>query len=274
MAKQETRMTSSTPDALWSAPSVRLLRPAGIAWSGLRHGRLLDGCSLNVPVGTRLLVVGEPAVSGSLLLRVLAGLSRPRAGRIEIAGTMDPSADGWARRVAYVGFEPGIREWMTPRETLRLASDLLGLAPTMAARRIEEALHAARLPEATLDRPIRRGGLALAQRTAFAAALVGAPEVLLLDEPLRALDPDERRRLLRVPGDRRTVLLASRYPASEAGLVSHVALLRDGRIAGLASVRELEAAGLPLSIQGIVTLAELRAAAPDPAPGVAAGAAR
>jgi ABC-2 type transport system ATP-binding protein len=267
-------MTSSTPDALWSAPPVRLLRPAGISWSGLRHGRLLNGCSLSVPVGTRLLVVGEPAESASLLLRVLAGLARPRGGLIEIAGTMDPSPDGWARRVAYVGPEPGIREWMTPRETLRLASDLLGLSPTTAGRRIEQAAHAARLPEAILDRPVRRGGLALAQRTAFAAALVGEPEVLLLDEPLRAVDPDERSRLLRVRGERRTVLLASRYPSSESGLVSHVALLRGGRIACLAPIRELEAAGLPLSMPGIVTLAELRAAAPDRAPGVAPGTAR
>jgi ABC-type multidrug transport system ATPase subunit len=267
-------MTSSTPDALWSAPSVRLLRPAGIAWRGLRHGRLLDGCSLSVPVGARLLVVGDPERSASLLLRILAGLSRSRGGRIEIAGTVDPSPDGWARRVAYVGPEPGMREWMTPRETLRLAADLLGLSPRVAGRRAEHAIRAARLPEAALDRPIRRGGPALAHRTAFASALLCDPEVLLLDEPLRALDPDERLRLLRVPGERLTMLLASRYPTSEAGIVSHVALLRAGRIAAVAPVRDLEAAGLPLSGRGIATLAELRAAAPDRAPGATAGVGR
>ena len=84
--------------------------------------------------------------------------------------------------------------------------------------------------------------------------------MLLLDEPLRALEAQERARLLRLPGRRRTVVLASRYPASEAGLVSHVALLRGGRVALMAPVGDLEAAGLPLSMRGIAALAIVRAA--------------
>ena len=252
-------MTSSTPDALWSAPSVRVLRPAGIAWSGLRHGRLLAGCSLNVPVGARLLVVSEPPAAASLLLRVLAGLSRPRAGRIEIAGTRDPSPDGWGRRLAHVGPEPGVRAWMTPREALRLAADLLGMSASTAARAIDDAVAWCRIPEAALDNPVGRGGPAVAQRTALATALLGDPEVLLLDEPLRAIEAVERRRLLRIPGRRRTVVLASRYPASEEGLATHVTLLRNGRVAVVAPVRDLADAGLPLSLPGIIALADLRA---------------
>ena len=95
--------------------------------------------------------------------------------------------------------------------------------------------------------------------------MIGDPEVLLLDEPLRALDDTERARLLRIPGRRRTVLLASRYPASEEGLVDQVALLRDGRLALHARRDELTDHGLPLSMKGIVALAELRAAAPPAA---------
>jgi ABC-2 type transport system ATP-binding protein len=254
-------MTSSTPDALWSAAPLRLLRPVGIAWNGLRHGALLAGSSLSVPVGTRLLVVGEPEASVSLLLRLLAGLSRPRRGRIEMAGIADASPGGWGRRVAYLGPEPGVRSWMTPRETLRLAADLLELSRAAAERRIAEVVAWARIPATALDRPVGRGGQALAQRTALASALVGDPEVVLLDEALRALDPKERHGLLRLPGDRLTVLIASRYPASEAGLVSHLALLRHGRVALVASIRDLEAAGLPLSMHGIVTLGRLHHAA-------------
>ena len=254
-------LASSTPDALWSAPSLRVLRPSALSCTGLSRGRLLDGCSLSVPVGMRLLVVAEPEESASSLLRVLAGLSRPNRGHIEIAGMRDPSADGWGRRIAYLGPEPGIPAWMTPREALDLAAGLLELPAAEASRRIGHALAWAHASGDALDRPVRRGGPPLLQRTGLAAALLADPEVLLLDEPLRALEADERSRLLRLPGRRRTILIASRYPASEAGLTTHVALMRAGRVAMLARIAELENAGLPLSMKGIGALADQRAAA-------------
>lgn len=253
-------LASSTPDALWSAPSLRLLRPTGLSCTNLRRGSVLDGCSLSVPVGMRLLVVSEPDEAASTLLRVVAGLSRPDAGRVSIAGLADPSSRGWGRRVAYLGAEPGIHPWMTPREALVLAADLLELPDDDRDRRIERALGWVGIAAVDAGRPVRRGGPPLLQRAGLAAALLADPEVLLLDEPLRALEAETRRRLLLLPGRRRTIVLVSRYPASEAGLVSHVALLREGRVALLAPLSELEAAGLPLSMRGITALAELRAA--------------
>jgi ABC-2 type transport system ATP-binding protein len=255
---------SSTPDALWRAPSLPGLRPVAVSCTALRRRRLLDGCSLRVPVGMRLLVVGEPAESATSLVRILSGLSRPSSGELEIAGLRDPSASGWGARVAYLGPEPGIPSWMTPREALTLAAELLDLPGAEAARRGKLVLPWAGIRPEWVDRPVRHGGPPLLQRTGLAAALLADPEVLLLDEPLRALDADERSRLLRVPGRRRTIVLASRYPASESGHVSHVALLRDGRVVLLAPVRDLELAGLPLSVRGIDALAERRAAAPAP----------
>jgi ABC-2 type transport system ATP-binding protein len=222
---------------------------------------VLDRCSLIVPVGMRLLIVSEPDASASALVRVLAGLVPPDRGRVEIAGLTDPSRDGWGRRVAHLGPEPGIHAWMTPREALALAAGLLELPRAESARRIGRALAWARIPPESVDRPVRRGGPPLLQRTGFAAALIADPEVLLLDEPLRALETHERARLLRLPGRRRTVVLASRYPASEDGLTSHVALLRGGRVALMARVADLETAGLPLSMRGIAALADGRVAA-------------
>jgi len=253
-------VTSSTPDALWGAPALHALDPSAIACTDLVRGGLLDRCSLAIPVGMRLLLVGQPEASASMLVRILAGLSRPQRGRIEIAGLNDSTARGWGRRVAYLGPEPGIHAWMTAREALQLAARLLGLPAPEAARRVERALAWVRIPADLADRPVRSGGPPLLQRTGLAAALIGDPEVLLLDEPLRALDGDERARLLRLPGQRRTVVLASHYPASEAGLVTHVALLRDGQVALLASLRDLEAAGQSLSMRGILALADARSA--------------
>ena len=248
-------MTTSTPDALWRAPALRTLRPSAITCTDLSHGGLLDRCSLSVPVGMRLLLVGQPEAAASALVRILAGLVRPRRGRVEIAGLVDPSIEGWGRRVAHLGPEPGIHRWMTPREAIELAARLLGLPAAEATRRMDRALAWVGIPAAAVDRPVSRGVPPLVQRTGLAAALIADPEVLLLDEPLRALEATERTRLLTLPGRRRTVVLASRYPASEDGLATHVGLVRDGRIALLAPIGELEAAGLSLSTRGIATLA-------------------
>jgi ABC-type multidrug transport system ATPase subunit len=255
-------LTSSTPDALWASRSVQLLRPAAVVCDGVRRSvhreRLLDGLDLAVGVGARLLLVSTPEASASLLLRVLAGLARATSGIVRIAGVTraDDSAAGWARRIGYVGPEAGIHPWMSPGEALDLAGRLAGLDSDERRRRIDEAAELYRLG-AQLGTPVRRGGPALAQRTALAAAMLAEPEVLLLDEPLRSLEPDERRLLLTIPGRRRTVLLASRYPASEAGLVNQVALLREGRIVLHVGIAELDEHDLQLSMRGIEALAEL-----------------
>lgn len=228
----------------------------------LVHGALLRGCTLSVPVGARVLLVSEPEGTASTLVRVLAGLSRPSAGRLEIAGAGDGTGRGWGHRVAHLGPDPGIPRWMTPREAISLSARLAELPPDEARVRTERALAWVGIRGEAADRAVRHGGPPLVQRTGLAAALIGDPEVLLLDEPLRALDTLERTRLLRLPGPRHTILIASRYPASEAGLVSHVALLQGGRTVLMAPIAALEEAGLPLSMRGIASLAAVTAPAP------------
>ena len=263
-------LTSSTPDALWASRSVRLLRPAAVVVSGLRRSvrgqRLLDGVDLRVPVGARLLLVAEPEASASLLLGILAGLVRPRSGTFDLAGLSrdDDSNTGWRRRVAYLAPENGFYEWLSPYEVLDLACRLARYEPAERRRRIEAAVERYRLGPG-LRKPVSRGGPGLAQKVGLAAALLTDPEVLLLDDPLRSLDPSERARLLVIPGRRRTVLLASRYPASEEGLVNQVALLRNGRVAIHARREELDEHDLPLSLRGISALVDLRAGGQRPA---------
>lgn len=246
-----------------------MLRPSAVLASGitrsLRGVRLLDNLELSVGVGGRLLLVSEPEGSASLLLRIMAGLAHADRGDVQLAGVAraDDSAAGWARRVGYVGAAAGIYPWMTPTEVLDLAGRLAGYDRAERQRRSDAAIERYRLG-ASRDAPIRRGGAPLAQRTALAAAMLADPEVLLLDNPLRAVEATERSRLLAIPGRRRTVVIASTFPATEVGLVNQVALLRDGRVALHAPVRELDARGLSLSHRGIKALAGLadHAAAP------------
>ena len=258
-------LTSSTPDALWASRSVDTLKPAAVVCEGVsrrqRGQPLLDDLTMVVDVGARLLVVSRPEQSASMLLRILASLSRMQSGIVRLAGVgrPDSSAAGWARRVGYVGPEAGIYPWMTPREVLDLAGRIAEYDPADIQRRIDGVAERYRIGT-HLDQPIRRGGEPLAQRVALASAMLTEPEVLLLDEPLRALDPEERARLLTIPGSRRTVVIASRYPASEAGLVDQVAFLSEGRLVIHTPIEELDRRGLALSQRGIDALIEVSAA--------------
>jgi ABC-type multidrug transport system ATPase subunit len=243
-----------------------LLRPAAVVTSGLRRairGRnVLDGVDLRVPVGARLLLVSEPDDAASLLLRILAGLVRPSGGTFDLAGVprSDEADARWRRRIGFVGGEHGFYPWLSPREVLDLAGRLADYDRAERRRRIDAAIEQYHLGPG-LDRPVSRGGLPLAQRVSLAAAMLTDPEVLLLDGALLSLDPAERARLLAVPGERRTVVLASRYPASEDGLVDQVALLRNGRLAIHARREDLAERGLPLTLRGIASLAAMQAQA-------------
>jgi ABC-2 type transport system ATP-binding protein len=148
---------------------------------------------------------------------------------------------------------------MTPAECLQLAARLSGMDGPQRDRQIEDLLQRFQLG-AIRDRPLRHVGRIIAERTALAAALLPDPEVLLLDEPLRAHAPPDRLRLLQIPGEHRTVLIASRFPAQDGGLIDRVVLIRDGRMALHASTAELDAQRLPLSLRGMTALADLGAA--------------
>lgn len=262
-------MSSSTPDALWASPSVRLSRPAAVEVRGLWRSAPgdggLHGITLSLPVGARALVVSEPAAASSLLLRVLAGLVRPSAGMVRLAGLGrgDNTSAGWARRVAYVGPDAQAYAWLSPLEVLQLAARLAELDPALARRRVDAGLDRFGL-RAAARRPLGRSEPAVGQLVGLAAATLSDPEVLLLDEPLRSVDEALRRRLLRVAGRRVTMLLASRYPAAEEGIVDQVAFIRGGRVALRADVNELAARRLPLSLRGIGALAEMRDAEAAP----------
>jgi ABC-type multidrug transport system ATPase subunit len=255
-------MPISTPDALWSSPAARRLRPVAIEIEGLARrvggAPLLDGVDLAIPAGARVLIAGVAPESPSLLLRIMAGLARPDRGRVVLAGLHQSATipEGWARRIGFVGSDPGIPLWMTPAESLQLAARLAGIDGPQRERLIDESLQRYQLG-AIRDRPLRHAGRIIAERTALAAALLPDPEVLLLDEPLRAHSPPDRLRLLRIPGERRTVLIASQYPAQEGGIVDRIVLIRDGRIALHAPITELDAQRLPLSLRGMTALADL-----------------
>lgn len=187
----------------------------------------------------RMSVVAGPSGSGkSSLLRVLAGLQRPRSGRVELAGIDLTGLRGsrqrrWLRRHAMgiVLQDPAdnLIEYLRAREQVELAARLRGADAAEAVELLEEV----RLTGRARSYPSELSG-GEQQRVAFAAAAIGRPAVMLADEPTAELDRDAGAILVqtmrRLVERGSTLVVASHDPAVIAA-ADHLVTLRDGRVA-------------------------------------------
>ena len=221
-------MTATTTDA--AAP---LLDARGLV---VRYGGAtpaLDGVDVVVPRGLTGLL-GPNGAGKSTLLRVLATLQRPTAGTVRVAG-VDALADPDAARtrIGYLPQEFGFPPTLTPLELLGHFALLKGLAAPAARRETVEALlHRVNL-WAVRTRPVKALSGGMRQRLGVAVALVGAPPVLLVDEPTVALDPVERHRLhdlIVELAETRAVLFSTHLVADVEALCRDVLVLHRGRV--------------------------------------------
>ncbi len=215
-----------------------------IAASGLtkRFGKVvaLDGLDLDIPRGAALGLLGPAGAGKSTLVRLLAGLILPSAGSLTVDGAPAGSVAA-RRRLGVLLQDAQLYGWMTARETLAFGADLAGVARTELAGRIDEI--AGRLSiAADLDRHVSTLAAATRARLALAQALVGEPEVLVLDEPFNTLDPEDRREILGVLSALRgtaTIVLAAHRLADIEELCDRLAVLDVGRLVLAASIPEL-----------------------------------
>jgi heme exporter protein A len=220
-----------------------VLRARGIE---KRFGPLvaLHALDLDLAAGAALAVLGPNGAGKSTLLRLLAGLSRPSAGSLEVGPPTRSRAER-RRRVGLVGHATFLTPALTTRENLVLAARLHGLdAP---AERAARALAA----EELLPWAERRAGMlsrGLAQRAAIARALLHDPALLLLDEPWTGLDARAAARLsARLEAERsagRTLVVVTHDLAPVAGLADRALVLARGRAAWLDGAALLDAAAL------------------------------
>jgi oligopeptide/dipeptide ABC transporter ATP-binding protein len=156
----------------------------------------VQGVSFDVVKGETLGIVGESGCGKSTLAKLLVGLQRPSAGEVLLDGAAvhDPASFGrhaLAKRVQYVFQDP--LSSLNPRKTVRqiLEAPLIHLlAMPAAARRarLDEIMEAVRLRPEFLERYPHEFSGGQAQRIGIARALAAAPEILVLDEPVSALD--------------------------------------------------------------------------------------
>ena len=200
----------------------------------------VDDLSLELGRGTGAGLLGPNGAGKTTTLRTLLGLVAPTAGRATFDGRRYAELDQPARRVGAVleasSFHPGRRAV----DHLRILASAAGLPGRRALEALAEvgmAEHARR----------RVGGFSLGmrQRLGLAAALLGEPEVLLLDEPSNGLDPEGvhwLRAFLRGQADAgRTVVVSSHLLAEVSQTVDHVVILDRGRLVTSAPLADLTA---------------------------------
>jgi len=143
--------------------------------------------------GATLVVVGESGAGKTTLLRLLAGLDRPDAGRIAMGGRawfdaeLGVEVPAWEREIGYVAQDYALFPHLTVRENVAFGLRAGGAAARAARQRVDAALDGLGLADFALRRPADLSG-GQQQRVALARAVVLEPRLLLLDEPLSALD--------------------------------------------------------------------------------------
>jgi len=194
----------------------------------VRGGKaVLPGVTLTVESGTVTGLLGPSGSGKTTLMRAIVGVQRIESGSVRVLGAEAGSAP-LRRRVAYVTQAPSVYVDLTVRENLAYFARVVDAPP----RRVDDALHVVGLGglDGRIARTLSGGELS---RASLATALLGKPELLVLDEPTVGLDPVLRRDLwttFRELAADGTTLLVSSHVMEEADRCDRLLLLRDGSV--------------------------------------------
>ena len=207
---------------------------------------VIDGLALHVESGTTIVLIGPSGCGKSTALRLLLGLAVPDSGRVMFDGiVLDKSTVSEVRRrVGYVIQDGGLFPHMTARENVTLKARNLGWDQPRINARLEELRDLTNFPTDGLERyPVELSG-GQRQRVALMRGLMLDPDVLLLDEPLGALDPmirsslqDDLRHIFRTLG--KTVVLVTHDLSEAAFFGDRIVLMRDGRLVQQGTLRDM-----------------------------------
>ena len=185
--------------------------------------------------------IGQNGAGKSTTLKLLCGLARPTQGEALIFGK--PVRDSVARRrVGALIEQPGLYPDLSGRENLRLYAALLGL--DNPERQVDEILETVGLSPKE-KKPVRHYSMGMKQRLGVALALLGGPDLLLLDEPINGLDPEgirEMRELLLGLNRERglTILVSSHILGELSKIATRYGIIQQGRMVEQITAAELE----------------------------------
>jgi len=213
-----------------------------------RYGntQALAATDLQVPAGAIVVLIGPSGCGKSTLLRLIAGLIQPDSGTITFEGELLTPANMLQvrQRMGYVIQEGGLFPHLTVRENVTVMARYLHRDAAWIESRLAELARLVRLPEDLMVRyPVELSG-GQRQRVSLMRALMLDPDLLLLDEPLGALDPMIRYQLQQelkaiFANLGKTVIMVTHDIAEAAYFGQTLVLMRDGRIVQTGSFKEL-----------------------------------
>jgi spermidine/putrescine transport system ATP-binding protein len=204
---------------------------------------VLKNISLKIGAGEFLTLLGESGSGKTTLLRLIAGFEQPATGEILMSGERLDTLPPYKRRVNTVFQNYALFPHLNVRENVAYGLRVQGAPKTEIPSRVNDALNMVKMVEFANARPSRLSG-GQQQRVALARALVNRPRLLLLDEPLSALDANLRKQmqnelkaLQREIGI--TFLFVTHDQEEAMALSDRIALLKDGALEQVASPREI-----------------------------------
>ncbi|MFI8977731.1 ABC transporter ATP-binding protein [Nocardia asteroides] len=204
-----------------------------------RYGEHLavDAVSMRVATGEIYGFLGPNGAGKTTTLRMLAGLIRPSAGTALVRG-LPPGDPVVLRRIGVLIEGPGFYPYLSGRDNLRVLARYRG----HRSDAVDRALDRVGLANRAGDR-FRTYSLGMKQRLGVGAALLGDPDLLVLDEPTNGLDPaglaDMRRLIVDLAADGHTVLLSSHQLAEVQEICHRVGVIAGGRLLAESTVAEL-----------------------------------
>jgi spermidine/putrescine ABC transporter ATP-binding subunit len=206
---------------------------------------VLKSLSLNISSGEFLTLLGESGSGKTTLLRLIAGFEQPTSGELWMNGQRLDTLPPYKRRVNTVFQQYALFPHLNVRENVAYGLRVTKVPPAEVAPRVNDALAMVKMTEFADSRPTKLSG-GQQQRVALARALVNRPELLLLDEPLSALDANLRKQMQIELKDLQrkvgiTFLFVTHDQEEAMALSDRIALLRNGALEQIVSPREIYA---------------------------------
>src|SRR5690349_10761678 len=206
---------------------------------------IIHDLSFTVGKGEIVGFLGPNGAGKTTTMRMIAGYTTATSGRVSVAGfDMATQNEEAARRLGYLPETPPLYDVLDVTTYLRFVAKAKAVPAREIASQIDRVITACRL-EAVVKREIYKLSKGYRQRVGLAQALLGSPEVLLLDEPTAGLDPgqiQETREVIRAFGENHAVLLSTHILPEVTLICRRVAIINHGRLLAIDSPSSLQQA--------------------------------